>query len=217
MGKRMTNEEAVLLARAIKAGWPHQKFDIATVDLWAQALRKVDPPLPYADCLEAVDHLVVGESFTGPDDIKATVRRIRARRIEMAGVDRITPNVDPQDVAAYREEILAIAEAVADGRFNATVYQAGQVTLTGAPVRKAITAAPGEVVPHRVNLARVFPKIPPTLDCDYGTSPVVAIPKTVDPVKAAAMEAERKRQLALLEAMMAQDAEPVDGSGADRG
>ncbi len=207
MSERMTNVEVVKLSRAIRAGWPHQKFDEITTDLWAEGIRGVEPALSYENCYQAITRLVVHRTFAGPEAILEEVRRIRDDRI--ASTEPPLPNADPNNVLAYNAETAAIRAAIADGTFDAKTYQAGGFTLTGAPIRAAIEAgSSAEEVTRQIRVSGVFRRPPSTLPVDYGTDPVV-VSKTVDPETAAAMERERTRQMALLEAMM-QAAEGVD-------
>ena len=198
MPERMTTEQAVLLARAMKAGWPHQKFDDLTVDLWSQALRNADPILGYRDCMAAIDVLVMERTFGGPEAIREAVRAIRGRRLADARIDTITPNTDPDDVVAYAAEIRAITAAAADGVLDIDAYVKGGITLSGYPPRPALTAA--EVSKPRAIEAAARNMFQPMLALTRADYEPVApeVPKTVDAGRAAAQEAERQRQLAAL-------------------
>jgi hypothetical protein len=209
VGERMTREQAVLLSRAIVAGWPHQKLDDATVDVWAQGLRFVDPPLRYADCEEAIYRLVTKAPFTGPEAVVTEVRRIRASRIDGEGDVKVIPNVDPDDGAAYRREILAIRAAIADKTFDADRYAASGVALTGGRQLKAIgdgrkpRELEGRVSLHPDRLSGLVRSPERPSAADYGTSPI-QIRRSVGRGDADRMEAERARQLVALESMAAE-------------
>lgn len=196
MPDRMSNAQAVLLARAIKAGWPHQKFDDATVDVWAQGLRHAEPVLGYGDCEAAIYRLVTSANFSGPEAIKAEVRRIRDDRLKASGFDQITPNVNPNDVHRYRVELAALRVAIGDGGFDADTYRSSGRALTCSRPVLAIEGPGGD----RPDVSRVFHRPERPSAADYGTAPV-QIRRTVDPAASEAMEAERCRQMAALEAM----------------
>lgn len=225
MAERMTNMQAVLLARAIRAGWPHQQFDDGTVDVWAQGLRHVDPPLRYEDCEEAINRLVTRASFSGPADIVEAVRRIRAARVDEAHLATVTPNVEPKDTAAYQAEILALEAAAADGRWTAEfakAYQEQGLTLSGAPACKAIgSGRPGPDVDlrtlrdqqRRMARRRVPAPLPGNWTQPY-TAPRAPV-REYTPAELAAQEAQRAAALrALEERIKAETASGVDHADA---
>lgn len=208
MADRMSNEQAVLIGRAIKAGWPHQKFDDATVDVWAQGLRHVNPPLCYADCETAVYRLVSKASFSGPADIVAEVRRIRDDRLQDIDPSTVTPNVDPDDHRAWLAEVAAIRTAIADGRFDRTAYEASGRALSGVRAVKAIgdgrkpAELEGRVSLGAARLALVTRRVPAPLPCDYEPYREPAMPvREYSDTELAAQEARRAASLLALKAM----------------
>jgi hypothetical protein len=143
----------------------------------------------YEDAREAVLVLAARQAFVAPADIIAEVRRIRAARLVSA--DRVTPDVDPDDVAGWiaarREQIVALA----DGRIEAP-----SITAEGMDPRLA-AALPG-----------VFRRPPRPGVNDFGSAPLRAlraVPESVGPDESARIEAERARQLAELAELMDED------------
>lgn len=78
----MTPTESVALGRYIRAHFPQQPFDEYTVEALAELLGAY----PAADCRRAVLAIAErGEHWCSPSDVKAEVKRIRAKRIAEAG------------------------------------------------------------------------------------------------------------------------------------
>lgn len=76
----MTPNESVGLARYIRAHFPQQPIDEYT----SEALLELLGPYPAADARAAVLAIADrGEHWCSPTDVRAEVRRIRAKRIEM--------------------------------------------------------------------------------------------------------------------------------------
>lgn len=74
----MTPQEAVALARYIRAHFPQQPIDEYT----SEALLELLAPYPAVDARAAVLTIASrGEHWCSPTDVKAEVRRMRAKRI----------------------------------------------------------------------------------------------------------------------------------------
>lgn len=187
----MNTTEATRLCRGIASMAPAQRFDDETPAFWAVALTDTR----YTDARDAAVTILRRQPFVAVADIVAEVRRIRLARLD--GADQIEPNVDPDSPALWVAEKRAILAAVADGTLDGERYAAGGWTLTGAQPT-AIGPASERPMP---TLDGVFPRPPRPSVADYApaaTSPVV--PREVTGPEAAAMEAERRRQLAALDA-----------------
>ncbi len=104
----MTPTEAVTLARYVKAHFPQQPIDEFTAD----ALSELLADYAFADCRAAVVAIAErGEHWCAPSDIKAGVKRIRAKRI-----DEHPPLTPPPGTEADQRAWLAGARRhVADG------------------------------------------------------------------------------------------------------
>lgn len=105
----MIPTEAVGLARYIRAHFPQQPIDEYTAD----ALGELLAPYSFADCRAAVLAIAErGEHWCSPTDVKAQVKRIRAKRI-----DEHPPIVPPQGLSDA-EELAWLGNArrhIADG------------------------------------------------------------------------------------------------------
>lgn len=203
MPERMSNVQAVLLSRAIRAGWPHQRFDEATTDLWAQGLRALDPPLRFEDCEAAITRLVLQREFAGPAVIVEEVRRIRDDRLDRTEMP--VPNTDPDDPIAHIAEIRALRTAIADGVFDRDRYVKGDITLSGYPARPAVTSGPEVSKPRAIEAATrsMFAAPPTPSPADFRQDrPLPPPTRTLSPEQLAVEERERARQLRALEAMM---------------
>lgn len=118
----MTPEETVVLARYVRAMYPHIKLDEFTPDAWHDVLARYD----LEDARAAVvKHVRDGNAFISAGEITAEIRRVRNARIETA---------DPFTGigGTWREEITAIRQ------HNAALASGGQ------PERPALPAAASE-------------------------------------------------------------------------
>lgn len=118
----MTPEEAVILARYVRAMYPHIKLDEFTPDAWHDVLANYD----LGDARAAVvKHVRNGNAFISAGEITAEIRRVRNARIETAepytGIG-----------GTWREEITAIRQ------HNAALASGAH------PERPALPAAAGE-------------------------------------------------------------------------
>lgn len=111
----MTGEETLTLIAALnRAGLVYAMEGQTAV--WADALSDVR----YADAVEAAKNLIRNRtsdqrSLT-PGDVRAEVRRLRAKRITDAPPP--LPSADPDDVAAYQAERKVLLTGLADGTTN---------------------------------------------------------------------------------------------------
>ncbi len=106
----MKPTETVRLTRLVKAVCPQQQFDEYTADAWADLLGD----LRLEDCMIAVRQLGQQQAFIAPSEIRSTVRKIRAERIDR------TPMPDPDPDMTPAETILWLREtrkAIADGTY----------------------------------------------------------------------------------------------------
>jgi hypothetical protein len=128
-------EETAQVVKLIAILSPSQRIEPETAAAWRPLLEDVT----LRDTLEAVKRLARRQPYIAPSDILAEVRVVRRSRLDAVAVP--TPNVDPDDVAAWAVEQRALAAAIADGRMDAAgaaAYARGGRTLTGArPYRAA--------------------------------------------------------------------------------
>ncbi|MFC7219293.1 hypothetical protein ACFQLX_14105 [Streptomyces polyrhachis] len=106
----MTEDEAVLLTRYVRAMCPQQRFDEFTADAWFDILA------PY--CLDeartaVARHIAAGNSFVSVGEIAAGIRRTRDERLQRH-TEAEPPRGDTGD-AAYPMALAAERRAVADG------------------------------------------------------------------------------------------------------
>lgn len=120
---------------------PNQQLDDDTPEAWTPLLASV----AVADARVAVMRILEREAYVVPKGITTEVRRMRRERLERVGFRSIAPNVDPDDEAGQRRELLALRDAIASGAFTEAdrgEYELGGVRLTGEPWRPALTAEP---------------------------------------------------------------------------
>lgn len=120
---------------------PHQDFDDDTPEAWTPLLTET----PREDARVAVMAILRRSRYVAPLDIVDEVKRMRRERLERVGFETIAPNVDPDDEAGQRRELLALRDAIASGAFTDAdrgEYELGGVRLTGEPWRPALTAEP---------------------------------------------------------------------------
>jgi len=207
----MNHTEVTKLCMAISQASPAQKFDDDTPAFWQVILEGVR----YEDAREAVVRLLRRQPFVAPADIIEMVGVIRADRLDRVALP--APNVDPDDARAYQAEMVAIREAIADGRFDADRYAAGGVTLTGVPARRSLTVAdvpeltsgPADVVAALDGMFR-RPPAPTREDYQEPVSRKARSTRDLTPEQVALEEAERARQLAAMEALMAAGTSDVE-------
>lgn len=199
----LTRNDVIDILKAVAAG-DRRTAGEADIILWRAALQ-VGGVESKQDALQAVaEHFAMSTDWLMPAHVVTRVKAIRRARVaQIDEADGIVPNVDPDDVPAFQAERRAILAAAADGEFDVEAYQAGGFTLTGAPPRRLA----GDDFQARELAARVKAigggmRTPHAdVKADGGDRPQREAPKpTVSADQAAAMEAERNRQLAALEA-----------------
>lgn len=108
----MKPTEIVMLTGYLRAHFPSQPVDEYTTE----ALEELLAPYPAADCRKAVLQIAErGEKWCAPTDIKAEVKRIRAKRVADFGNPQIPADMDPDDTLAYRRWLRETQRAIADG------------------------------------------------------------------------------------------------------
>lgn len=129
----MTPPEAAALL-GIACGFDNRQPSEEAAIAWAAALGDVS----FADARAAVvDHYSREATWLMPASIRRSVRRIRDRRLEVAG--ELTPprDLDPDDVGAYQRWLRGARRAAADGH-----VEPAQPGLVSAPARmRALVAA----------------------------------------------------------------------------
>lgn len=107
----MTPHQAVALCRFTAACCPAQKFDEYTPDAWSLILADIR----FEDAKDAVVEIKKRSTWVDPSDIITEVRKIRAKRISEYGPIVPPADLDPDDVAAYRDWWVSTQRAIGDG------------------------------------------------------------------------------------------------------
>ena len=116
----MRPTEVVMLTGYMRAHFPSQPIDEYTTE----ALEELLAPYPAADCRQAVLNLAErGEEWCKPTDVKAEVKRIRAKRISDYGPIEPPAGLDPDDVRGYQRWLEAKTTAIADGTDKAPAIE----------------------------------------------------------------------------------------------
>lgn len=193
----MNHAETTRICTAITELSPAQRFHDDTPGFWQVVLADIR----YEDARAVLVTLAAEQPFIGAADIARAVKALRTARI--TGTNIPAPHVDPDDPVAYRAEIAAITQAIADGVFDADAYATGRRTLTGAPVRPALPGSDAKPAAVTAAVTGAFrrPPRPGPADLDPAPRPVRALTTA----QAAAEDHERERQLRALKAL--QDAE----------
>lgn len=101
----MNEEEAVLLARYVRAICPQQKFDEYTADVWGDILTDHD----FNDCKQAAITLGRKQPFIAPSEIIAEVRRDRETRLKDFEYQPDPDETPAQYLANRRAQLAAVA------------------------------------------------------------------------------------------------------------
>lgn len=102
----MNHQEAVLLARYVRALCPQQKFDEYTADVWGDVFADYD----FESCEQAVVALGQRQSFIAPAEIIAEVRDRRAERMDEFEYELGDPDETAAEyLARRRQQIAAVA------------------------------------------------------------------------------------------------------------
>lgn len=96
----MKPTETVKLVAVVKALCPAQAIDQFTPDAWHEVLA----PCDLEDCLRAVRELAGRQPYISVSDIATVVRE--TRRVNASKHRDRVPLADPDDVAAYRAELV---------------------------------------------------------------------------------------------------------------
>jgi hypothetical protein len=108
----MKPTEVVKLTGYLRAHFPSQPVDEFTTE----ALEELLAPYPANDCKRAILNIAErGETWCSPTDVKAEVKRIRAKRIADYGPIEPPADVDPDDVRGFQRWMQQTARAIADG------------------------------------------------------------------------------------------------------
>lgn len=118
----MRPTEVVMLTGYLRAHFPSQPVDEYTTE----ALEELLAPYPAADCRKAVLNIAErGEHWCSPTDVKAEVKRLRAKRISDYGPIEPPAGLDPDDVRGWQRWLEAKTTAIADGTDTAPELTAG--------------------------------------------------------------------------------------------
>ena len=106
----MNRQEAVALARYVKACCPQQAIDEYTPDAWHDLLGDLDIDA----CRQAAACVARRQPFVAPAEIRAEVRAERARRLTAIRSDKLLPHGDVADNSAmYLKQIRERVQALA--------------------------------------------------------------------------------------------------------
>jgi len=135
-------EEAVMLCRYVRACCPQQAIDEYTPIAWADHLEHVT----YDDAKIAAKAITARQPFVQIAELKAEVKRIRAKRIELH--PPLTPPPAPEELdsaAQVRWQIAWTADAkrrIADGEQIDSDAAYGELKARHLPDMKALMASP---------------------------------------------------------------------------
>lgn len=125
----MRPTEVVMLTGYLRAHFPSQPVDEYTTE----ALEELLAPYPAADCRQAVLRIAErGEHWCSPTDVKAEVKRIRAKRVSDYGPIEPPAGLDPDDVRGYQRWLEAKKKGIADGTDKAPALTEGTRRDMGA-------------------------------------------------------------------------------------
>lgn len=109
----MNRQEAVALARYVKACCPQQAIDEYTPDAWHDLLGDLDLDA----CRQAAARVARRQPFVAPAEIRTEVRAERERRLATIRSDELLPIGDvADDASAYLQQFRERVKVVADGR-----------------------------------------------------------------------------------------------------
>lgn len=97
----MNPEEAVMLCRYVRACCPQQAIDEYTPLAWAEHLENVT----YEDAKAAAKAITSRQPFVQIAELKAEVRRIRAKRIDEHPTLTPPPGLDPIETVQWRKDM----------------------------------------------------------------------------------------------------------------
>jgi hypothetical protein len=118
----VTEEEALVLTRYVKACCPQQAMDRYTPDAWFGLLEDLD----FSDCDLAVKAIARRQPFVAPAEIRAEVRKIRDDRLARTPLPA-PPAELADDPGRYQRAVQAGVKRIADG---AALHRA----IAGAPL-----------------------------------------------------------------------------------
>lgn len=109
----MTPDQAVALCRFTAACCPSQKIDEYTPDAWGLLLADIR----FEDAKEAVVKVASKQPWVSPSEIRAEVKKLRAKRIAEFGPIPPPPAevLDPDNWKAFIEWQTATEKRIADG------------------------------------------------------------------------------------------------------
>ncbi|MFE0104533.1 hypothetical protein [Streptomyces sp. NPDC059009] len=110
----MNPEEAVVLARYVRALCPQQRFDEYTPDAWHDLLA----PFGLDEARQAAMRVARRQPFVSPAEIITAIRKQRAdvaRDVQGPGLAAQVPDADPDDVTAYLAAVRAQCTRAAAG------------------------------------------------------------------------------------------------------
>lgn len=134
----MNAQEAIRLCRYVRAACPAQAMDEFTPMTWADLLSDVR----YEDAQEAVRDLAKMQPFIAPAEIRAGVRRIRARRLELYGDPVPPPDLTPRQTVEWLRDAYRRIGDGEDGRGSARGElkpMPGRIRLAGRNIRDEAT------------------------------------------------------------------------------
>ena len=131
----MSPEEAVMLCRYVRACCPQQAIDEYTPIAWADHLEHVT----YDDAKIAAKAITARQPFVQIAELKAEVKRIRAKRIELHPPLTPPPDLTPLETIAWTADA---KRRIADGEQIDSDAAYGELKARHLPDIKALLASP---------------------------------------------------------------------------
>jgi hypothetical protein len=107
----VTPEESLTVTELVYAACPQQKMEEYTPDAWHLLLADLD----FRDATEAAVSICKRSPFCSPAEIRAEIKRVREARLTTAGTVADQVDADPDDLPAWKAELLARRGMVAAG------------------------------------------------------------------------------------------------------
>ena len=148
----MTPQEAVVLARYVRALCPQQKFDEYTPDAWHDVLGEYRLDTARA----AAATVAKRQPFVSPAEIIAEIKQQRGDRatdFQGPGLPAEVPDADPDDVHGYLAALRAQRVRAADGM----ELKRRPVAQLLSSLTQALPAIPGQQVEEVVDVRRPGP------------------------------------------------------------
>lgn len=140
----MNRQEAVALARYVKACCPQQAIDEYTPDAWHDLLGDLDLDA----CRRAAARVARRQPFVAPAEIRVELQAERRERLASRRSDIFMPHGDTaDDVPAYLREVRRRIRAVAGDHSDETATRLGRAGRREPAMPSPQDGAPGSYQP----------------------------------------------------------------------